>query len=154
MSDTTLESAVEAAVAAALGEGGNKLSIVMFSGTADRFIPLGVLAQAGAALGMDVSVFVTGFALRGFTKEPHELPFAAEFADMAPALAEGLAASKVPSWDAMVGQAKELGAKVYACSMMSQVMGLERGDFGDLVDDVVGAATFLEQAEGGQTIFI
>ena len=133
---------------------GNKVSIVMFSGTADKFIPLGVFAQAGAAMGMDVEVFVTGFALLGFTKEPHELPFPAEFASMAPALAKGMAQANVASWDAMLRQAKELGARVHACSMMSAVMGLKEGDFNDLVDDMVGAATFLQTAEGGETYFI
>lgn len=132
----------------------NKISIVMFSGTADKFIPLGVLAQAGAALDMDVEIFVTGFALHGFTKEPHEAPFPAEFASMAPALMEGMKANKVESWDTMLRQAKELGAKVHVCSMMSGVMGLKLEDYNDLVDDIVGAATFLETARGGQTFFI
>ena len=133
---------------------GNRLSIVMFSGTADKFIPLGVLAQAGVAMGMEVGVFVTGFALQAFTKEPHELPFPTEFAAMAPAVAQGMQAAHVDSWDVMLRRAKELGAKVHACSMMSEVMGLRPDDFGDLVDDVVGAATFLHDAEGGETFFI
>jgi peroxiredoxin family protein len=132
----------------------NKLSIVMFSGTADKFIPLGVLSQAGAAMGMDVEVFITGFALLGFTKEPHEAPFPAEFAPMAPALMQGLQGNNVAPWDAMLRQAKELGAKVHVCSMMSGVMGLKLEDYNDLVDDIVGAATFLETARGGETFFI
>ena len=32
-----------------------KPSIVMFSGTADKFIPLGVLAQAAGAMGVQVN---------------------------------------------------------------------------------------------------
>lgn len=131
-----------------------KVSIIMFSGTADKFIPLGVISQAAAAMGMEVNIFVTGFALRGFTKQQQELPFPAEFAGLAPALAQGLQASHVASWDAMLREAKELGAKVYACSMMASVMGLAKEDFNDLVDDVVGAATFLNMAENGQTLFI
>jgi peroxiredoxin family protein len=131
-----------------------KLSIIMFSGTADKFIPLGVISQAAAAMGIQVNIFVTGFALQGFTKKPHDLPFPTEFAGMAPALAQGLKASHVPSWDAMLRQAKELGAKVYTCSMMAGVMGLAKADFNELVDDVVGAATFLQASEGGQTFFI
>ena len=131
-----------------------KLSIIMFSGTADKFIPLGVLAQAAAAMEIPVNIFVTGFALLGFTKQPHDLPFPAEFAGMAPALAQGMKASRVQPWDAMLRQAKELGAKVYACSMMADVMGLKLRDFNDLVDDIVGAAAFLGMAEGGQTLFI
>ena len=131
-----------------------KVSIVMFSGTADKFIPLGVLAQAGAAMGMQVDVFVTGFALLGFTKEPHELPFPVEFAAMAPDLAKGMAAANVAPWDVMLAQAKELGARVHACSMMCEAMGLRKDDLIDLVDDIVGAATFLQMAEGGETYFV
>ncbi len=132
----------------------SKLAIIMYSGTADKFIPLGVLAQAAAAMSVEVSVFVTGFALMGFTKQRHELPFPPEFAAMAPALAQGMQANRVAGWDAMLREAKELGAKVYACSMMSSVMGLKKQDFNELIDDVVGAATFLKEAEGGQTLFI
>ncbi|HLJ58357.1 MAG TPA: DsrE/DsrF/DrsH-like family protein [bacterium] len=131
-----------------------KVSIIMFSGTADKFIPLGVIAQAAAAMEMQVNIFVTGFGLLGFTKTPHDLPFPAEFASMAPALAQGMKAARVEPWDAMLRQAKELGAEVYVCSMMAGVMGLDKADFNDLVDDVVGAATFLEMAGGGQTLFI
>lgn len=132
----------------------NKVTMVMFSGTADKFIPLGVIAQAAAAMGMDVNVFVTGFALHAFTKQHHDLPFPAEFAGMAPALAQGMQAHHVPGWEAMLREAKQLGAKVYACSMMSEVMGLTRADFNDLIDDVVGAASFVQMAEDGQTYFI
>ncbi len=132
----------------------NKVSIVMFSGTADKFIPLGVLALGGAAMGMDVEVFLTGFALLGFTKEHHDMPFPAEFEAMAPALMQGMQANKVQPWDVMLRQAKELGAKVHVCSMMSGVMGMKLEDYNDLVDDVVGVATFLETARGGETYFI
>lgn len=151
MSETMV--ATEASATSALPTT-NKLSIVMFSGTADKFIPLGVLTQAAAAMGMEVHVFITGFALRAFTKDHHELPFPAEFADMAPALSQGLEANHVASWDAMLRQAKEMGAKVHACSMMSGVMGLTLEDFNDLVDDMVGAATFVQVAEHGETFFI
>ncbi len=139
---------------AALTGATGKVSIIMFSGTADKFIPLGVIAQAAAAMGMQVNIFVTGFALRGFTKTHQDLPFPAEFAAMAPALEKGMQAAHVASWDAMLRQAKELDAKVYACSMMAGVMGLKKEDFSDLIDDVVGAATFLQQSENGQTLFI
>ncbi len=150
MSTMTAPAAVDEADQKSKG----KLSIMMFSGTADKFIPLGVLAQAAAAMEMQVQIFVTGFALPAFSKRPPELPFPVEFAAAAPGLAAGLASNHVASWDAMVREAKGLGAKVYVCSMMSAVMGLGREDFGDLVDDVIGAAAFVEMAEGGETFFI
>jgi len=151
---TTIVEKDQAAAKLAPAKDQDKLSIIMFSGTADKFIPLGVLAQAAAAMGVEVNIFVTGFALRGFTKQKQELPFPAEFAAMAPALAKGMQQTHVASWDTMLRQAKDLGAKLYTCSMMSGVMGLTKEDFNDLVDDVVGAATFLQKAEHGQSLFI
>lgn len=131
-----------------------KFSIIMFSGTADKFIPLGVLSQAGAAMGMDVEVFVTGFALLGFMKEKQQIPFPEEFKGMAPKLEEGMQKSNVPSWYDMLKEAKGMGAHVYACSMMTGVMGLTKDTLDPIVDDIVGAATFMQKSEGGQTIFI
>ncbi len=131
-----------------------KLSIVMFSGTADKFIPLGVLAQAAGAMGVEVNVFVTGFALMGFTKKKNELPFPVEFAGMAPSLMEGMKKNKVAPWYDMLKEAKKLGAHVYACSMMAGVMGLAKKDFDPMIDDVVGAAAFLGKAGAGQVLFI
>jgi peroxiredoxin family protein len=131
-----------------------KLSIIMFSGTADKFIPLGVLSQAATAMGMEMNIFVTGFALVGFVKGKSELPFPVEFQNMAPKLIEGMKKNNVAPWYDMVKEAKGMGAHIYACSMMSGVMGLSKNDFDPIVEDIVGAATFLQKAEGGQTLFI
>ncbi|MGC8538353.1 MAG: DsrE/DsrF/DrsH-like family protein [Candidatus Micrarchaeia archaeon] len=132
-----------------------KLSIIMYSGTADKFIPLGVLAQAAAATDMQVRVFVTGFALLGFTKQHNELPFPEEFKSFAPMLMEGMKRTNTKPWFDMLSEAKTLGdVKVYACSLMASVMNIKKEDMDPIVDDIVGAASFLSDAEGGQTLFI
>ncbi len=133
----------------------SKLSIIVFSGTEDRLIPLGVIAQGAAAMGFDVRVFVTGWALLRFLRRPAQPTWPKEFEHMVPALAKGLESVNAPSWVEMLRQARSMGAKVYACSMMAQVMGIKKEDFDpSLVDDVVGVATFLQEAEGGQVLFI
>ncbi|MGC8496335.1 MAG: DsrE/DsrF/DrsH-like family protein [Candidatus Micrarchaeia archaeon] len=132
-----------------------KFSIIMFGGTADKFLPLGVLADAAAAMGYDVNVFVTGFALMGFTKEKHDIPFPKEFESMAPMLAQGMKATNTKSWYEMLAEAKEAGnVKVYACSLTASMFNLKKEDFDPIVDDIVGAASFLQMSEGGQVIFI
>ena len=132
-----------------------KFSIIMFGGTADKFIPLGVLADAAAAMGYDVNIFVTGFALLGFTKEKHEMPFPKEFESMAPMLAQGMKATNTKSWHEMLTEAKEAGnVKVYACSLMASMFNLKKDGLDPIVDDIVGAASFLQMSEGGQVIFI
>ncbi|MGC8652177.1 MAG: DsrE/DsrF/DrsH-like family protein [Candidatus Micrarchaeia archaeon] len=132
-----------------------KFSMIMFSGTADKFIPLGVLADAAAAMGYDVNIFVTGFALMGFTKEKRDVPFPKEFESMAPMVAQGMKATNTKSWYEMLSEAKGAGnVKVYACSLMASMFNLKKEDLDPIVDDIVGAASFLQMSEGGQVIFI
>jgi peroxiredoxin family protein len=133
----------------------SKLSIIVYSGTEDKLIPVGVIAQGAAALGYEVQIFVTGWALLRFLKKSAQPTWPKEFESMVPALAKGMQANRVPSWVDMLKEAKSMGTKVYACSMMASVMGLKKEDFDpSLVDDVVGVATFLQEAEGGQMLFI
>ncbi|MEM4189369.1 MAG: DsrE/DsrF/DrsH-like family protein, partial [Candidatus Caldarchaeum sp.] len=65
-----------------------------------------------------------------------------------------MAKQKVPSIKELVKNAKEAGVKLHACSTTMDVMGLKKEDFIPEVDDVVGAATFIQLSEGGQVIFI
>ena len=132
----------------------SKLSIIMFSGTADKFLPLAILSQAAAAMGFEVNIFVTGWALLGFTKNGNELQFPSEFKEMAPKLMDGLQKMNIKPWQEMLKEAKEMGAKIYACSTMAGAIGIEKKDLNELVDDIVGAATFLNISEGGETLFI
>ena len=133
----------------------SKLSIIVFSGTEDKLLPVGVISQGAAAMGFEVRIFVTGWALLRFLKKPAQPTWPKEFEGMVPALARGLESVKAPSWMDMIRQAKSMGARVYACSLMAQVMGLKKEDFDpSLVDDVVGVATFLQDAEGGQILFV
>jgi peroxiredoxin family protein len=46
------------------------------------------------------------------------------------------------------------GAKLYACKMTVDMMGLKKSDFIDGVLDVVTAADFIDMTEGAQIIFI
>ena len=46
------------------------------------------------------------------------------------------------------------GAKLYACKMSYDMMGLKKEDFIDGVLDVVTASDFMDMTEGAQIIFI
>lgn len=134
------------------------LNIVMFSGTADKFIPLGVFTQAAVNMGMPVSIFVTGWATQGFRKngaaKVNRIP--KEFEDMAPELIKGLQDIKAPSWYDMIKEAKESGdVKVYICSLMAGAFKIDtKNDLDPIVDDVIGAAAFLHMSEDREVIFI
>jgi peroxiredoxin family protein len=61
---------------------------------------------------------------------------------------------KLPSIPELIKTAKESGVKLYACSTTMDVMGVRKEDLIPEVDEIVGAATFLQLSEGGQIIFI
>ncbi|MCS6788010.1 MAG: DsrE/DsrF/DrsH-like family protein, partial [Aigarchaeota archaeon] len=65
-----------------------------------------------------------------------------------------MAKHNVPDLYQLIKQAKEMGVKIHACSTTMAVLGLKESDLIPEVDDVVGAATFLQLSEGGQVIFI
>jgi len=132
------------------------LAIIMYSGEAEKFIPLGVFAQTAANLGIPVKIFVTGFALLQFLKEKPELRFSKEFEEFVPKIHEGMQKIKAPSWYDMVMDAKDIGdVKVYVCSLMAQIVGVSKDDMDPIVDDVVGATFFLKEvAADYEVIFI
>ena len=68
----------------------SKLSIVVFSGTTDKLLSVGVLSQAAAAMGTEVRLFVTFWGLLGFTKGEKKMILPKEFENMGPALMEGM----------------------------------------------------------------
>ncbi len=137
---------------------GKGLNIIMFSGTADKFLPLGILTQSAANMEIPVSIFVTGWALDGFRKDGQKninrMP--KEFEDKVPALMQGMQELKAPSWYDMLSEAKETGfLKVYVCSMMAGAFHVDtKNDLDPIVDDVIGAAAFLQMSEDREVIFI
>jgi len=59
------------------------------------------------------------------------------------------------SWYDIIKEAKETGdVKIYVCSLMAEAMGLKKEDLDPIIDDVVGAAYFMQVTEGYQVIFI
>lgn len=134
------------------------LNFVMFSGTADKFIPLGVLTQSAANMGIPVSIFVTGWAIQGFRKngvqKVNRMP--KEFEDMVPELMKGMQEIKAPTWYDMLKEAKENGdVKIFICSMMAGAFKIDtKNDLDPIVDDVIGAAAFLHMSDDREVIFI
>jgi peroxiredoxin family protein len=132
----------------------NKVSIIIFSGTTDKLMAAGVLSQAAAALGNDVEVFVTFWGLLSFTKGEKKMMLPKEFEHMGPMFMQSIKEHNVPSWYDMLKEAKELGAKIYACSMTCDLFGIGKDQLDEIIDDVVGAATFITESEGAQVLFI
>jgi len=154
-----------------------KLSIICFSGDFDKALAAMVLANGGRAFDYEVNLFFTFWGLNilkkrkgrrpgsgGFLQKMfnimmggrNNLPLSKfNFAGMGPVLMKKImTANKVKDVDGMLQDAIGLGAKIYACEMAMKVMGVKREDLIEELTDVVGVASFLADAEGGQVLFI
>ncbi len=135
-----------------------RMSIVVFSGTVDKLMAASILATGGAAMGMEVNLFLTFWGLEAFRKDAYKTNqrVSADFAEYAPVMMEAMQAKKVPTWMDNLNGAKEIGdVKVSACSMTMELFGLKLSDMEPIVDDVTGVAAFTERTRDGKiTLFI
>ncbi len=129
--------------------------IVLYTGRADSLILAGVLAQTAAGYDIPVRIFVTSFATPYFMKDKPELRAPKEFEDLAQRMMAGMASMGVDSWYEMLKTAKELGdVKIFLCSMTMEALGYSKEQVDPIVDDVVGAATFLAEVSESQVVFV
>ncbi|AEB94787.1 MAG: DsrE/DsrF/DrsH-like family protein [Metallosphaera sp.] len=136
---------------------GKKLSIIVFSGTVDKLMPVGILASGAAASGYEVNLFFTFWGLNAITKNGMQAQpqIDKNYEQMGPMMMKRMMEMKFPMWHQLVKEAKDVGeVKVYACSTTMEFFGIKKEHLADFVDDVVGVATFLDRAEGGTTLFI
>jgi len=118
-----------------------------------------ILSSAAAAGGWGVEVFFTFWGLNAIRKEMLHAPpkISADFAEYGPAVAQAVQQMNLPPWHELLRQAKAMGnVKIYACSTTMEMFGVkDKSALADFVDEVVGAATFLERAkDAAVTLFI
>jgi peroxiredoxin family protein len=135
-----------------------KIALVVFSGTVDRLLPVGIIASGAVAMGMDVEIFLTFWGLNAFRKENVNLnqSFSKDYEEMKGVMMELMQRKGVPSWYDTLKKAKELGnVRIHACAMTYDLMGLKKEDLVDIVDDVIGVGEFVDIAKDAKfTLFI
>lgn len=134
-----------------------RLSMIVFSGTMDKLMPVGILAAGAVAMGQDVEIFLTFWGMMAFKKgSAANLPISKEFEAMGPAIMQVMQEKNVPTFMDTIRMAKELGnVRIYACGMTMDLFGLTMDDLEDVVDDIGGVAEFINTAkESKTTLFI
>lgn len=150
----------------------SKLCIILSKGTLDMAYPAFMLAQTAAAMGTEVHVFFTFWGLQAMDRRhieklqvspvgnpgmpmPQIVAVLPGMTAMATKMMKGrIAKAHIPPLYEMVRSCKEVGVQLHACSTTMEVLGITREQLIPEIDDVVGAASFLAMADGGQTIFI
>ncbi len=137
-----------------------KMSIILYSGTVDKLTAASILATGGAAMDMQVNIFLTFWGLlafrKGAWKELERQKISAEFAEYAPMMMEAMQQGKVKPWMEVLREAKEIGdVNVYACGMTMDLFGLKLEDLEDVVTAVQGVTGFVAEAKDSAiTLFI
>ena len=147
----------------------DKMTIIFFSGTMDKAIAALILATTAASMGMVVSIFFTFWGLnflkkkRSYkkkifmqkmlefmsAKDKNSLPLSQMnmFGMGRWMMKKLMKKKKVASIDELFLLAKQFKVKFFACSTSCSVMGIEKENMIDEVNDIVGAATFLSEAK-------
>jgi peroxiredoxin family protein len=151
----------------------NKLVIICSKGSLDMAYPPLMLATTAAAMGMQVDLYFTFWGMNMISKKNIDsmkvspvgnaaLPIP-NILGMIPGMSSMMTSMmkkrmqkiKVPSVREMIATAKESGVKFHACSNTMEIMGFKKEDLIPEVDDVIGAATYLDLAsEDAITLFI
>ncbi len=135
------------------GSRANKFAMVVASDKFDKAMMPFIMGTTGGAMGMEVHIFFTFFGLKLLKKgyKPKLPGLMAPFTGMMRSL---MRKKKVPQFEELIEQAKELGVHLYGCSTSMELMNLPKEKLIDGVK-VVGAATFLDlAAESGMQLFI
>ena len=151
----------------------NKIVMICSKGTLDMAYPPMMLATTAAAMGMEVHLYFTFWGINMITKKtidslkispvgnpalpmPNILGMIPGMSSMVTSMMQKkMQKMKMPTIREMIATAKESGVKFHACSPTLDMMGLKKEDLIPEVDDIIGAATYLELAsEDAITLFI
>jgi len=152
-----------------------KCSIVVFSGDMDKVMAAFIIATTAAASGIETTMFFTFWGLQALKKKvstgrtlfermlslflkdingigPSKMNFGGIGRWMFKKMMKQHQVATLPELRQM---AIDLGVKLLACQMSMEVMGIRREDLIDEVSDVVGAATYIAEANQSHiTLFI
>ena len=135
-----------------------KLAIIVWSGTVDKLYPVAMLSSVAASSGWEVGLFFTFWGLQAITKENlNRAKVSSDYAEYASAMDQAIKSMGMPQWHELLAMAKATGnVKIFACSTAMEMFGIkDKSALADFVDEVVGAATFLEWARDANiTLFI
>jgi peroxiredoxin family protein len=150
----------------------SKVCIILSKGSLDMVYPAFMIANTAAAMGSEVHLFFTFWGLNVLNRKkvaslkvspvgnpgmpmPNIIGMIPGMTAMATRMMKGkIRNTKTPTIPEMIQSAKDMGVKLHACSTSMEFLGVTKEDLIPEVDDVIGASTFLQLSEGGQTLFI
>lgn len=133
-----------------------KLAIIVHSGTLDRIYCAFILGSTATSMGMETHLYFTFWGLNALKKgglEKAGLP--ATYKNMEEHMQEKLREMKYPTPYELLKRMKASGLlKIYACSPTMNMFNIKREDLIPEVDEIAGAAAFLDIASNADTTLL
>ena len=133
-----------------------KMNFIVKDKSFEKFMMMTILGTTGSAMDVEMNFFFTFWGLNLLKKK-----FKPKVAGM-PTPMKGMAAGMFRKrlakfgmedpWELIKDAVEEGKMKLYPCQMTMDLMGIKREEMWDFVEDPIGAAGFLEMADGGQVI--
>ena len=125
-----------------------RLHLILTSDTREKMQMAGMITAVSAAMGSEVSVFVSMNALRYFRKQTTnvDVPCEGEVGQL-------LQSKKAPLFTDLFHQAVTLGTvQVAPCSMAMDILGLTPADLVSYMGKPVGLTKFLSELDGSHVL--
>ncbi len=125
-----------------------KHAYVVHSGTLDKLYPVFMLASTGGAMDAEVHLFFTFWGLDAVKKGGLDKAKLPGIMSVGTGMMKGKIKNVgVPSLPELLKMCRDTGkVKIYACSTTMAMMDVKKEELIDEVDEIVGAATFLDLA--------
>jgi peroxiredoxin family protein len=125
-----------------------KHAYVVHSGTLDKLYPVFMLASTGGAMEAEVHLFFTFWGLDAVKKGGLDKAKLPGIMSVGTGMMKGkIKKVGVPTLVELLAMCRETeNVKLYACSTTMALMDVKKEDLIDEVDEIVGAATFLDLA--------
>jgi peroxiredoxin family protein len=125
-----------------------KMAIIVHSGSLDKLYPVFMLSSTGAAMDVETHLFFTFWGLMALKKGGLESAGLPGLMTVGTGMMKGkIKDAKIPTLTGLLAMCRKMGnVKIYACSTTMEIMGVKKEDLIPEVDDIVGAATFLNIA--------
>ncbi|TFG19427.1 MAG: pyridine nucleotide-disulfide oxidoreductase [Promethearchaeota archaeon] len=133
-----------------------KVCFIVGEDSFEKFMMSGILGTTGAALDTEMHFFFTFFGLnllkKSFRPKVAGMPFPMK------RMAAGMFKAKMKKygvedmWGLIKDAVQDGKMKLYPCEMTMSLMGIKREQMWEFVEDPVGAASFLEMAEGARIV--
>jgi peroxiredoxin family protein len=125
-----------------------KHAYVVHSGTLDKLYPVFMLASTGGAMDAEVHLFFTFWGLDAVKKGGLDKARLPGIMSVGTGMMKGkIKKVGVPSLPELLKMCRDTeNVKIYACSTTMAMMDVKEEELIDEVDEIVGAATFLDLA--------